>query len=81
MESFSTTKKEQNMKLEKLTFQHIKTLREHGAKMSEVLKIHPKCYMGGPYMVFPIYFGEQFLIAFPKYKDAVRFRTMLWNYA
>ena len=49
--------------------------------MSEVLKIHPKCYMGGPYMVFPIYFGEQFLIAFPKYKDAVRFRTMLWNYA
>lgn len=69
------------MKLEKFTLQYIKSLREHGAKKSEVLKIRSKCYMGKPYTVYPIYFGDIFLIAFPKYKDAVKFRTFLWNNA
>lgn len=69
------------MELEKFSLQYIKSLRKHGAKKSEVLKIYPKCYMGEPYTVYPIYFGREFLIAFPKYKDAVKFRTFLWSHA
>ena len=67
--------------MEKSLFQYIKNLKESGWRKSQALSIHSKCFMGKPYMVYPVYFGNVFLSDFPKYKDAMKFRTMLWNNA
>lgn len=61
--------------------QHIHDLKESGFHKSAVIKIKGKTAMGYPYPVYPVYYGLHFLIAFPRYRDAVAFRTKLWNMA
>lgn len=68
-------------KLNQYAMQHIHNLKECGFHKSSVIQIKGKTVMGYPYPVYPVYYGLQFLIAFPKYRDAVAFRTKLWNLA
>lgn len=69
-------------KLETVSMQLLHDLREGGAKKSAVLRIGKKCFMmGKPYPVYPIYWGNIFLVAFPRYRDAIKYRTWLWNHA
>lgn len=68
-------------KLSNYAMQHIHDLKECGFHKSEVITIKGKTAMGYPYLVYPVYYGFQFLKSFPRYRDAVAFRTRLWNLA
>lgn len=68
-------------KLSKYEWKHILDLKECGFHKSAVITIKGKTSMGYPCSVYPVYYGLHFLIDFPRYHDAVAFRTKLWNLA
>lgn len=66
------------MELNRYSWAHIHDLKESGFRKTQVFTIKGKTGMGYPYPVYPVYYGNDFLIGFPRYKDAVKFRDKLW---